>query len=85
MRLHMRKKCKGFPHIDSTKSPDGHVLQSNREIRDAFQAHFRDRFACCLDLLLQEFRSYLADFPHLGAAEAADCIGWLQNTKFMMC
>ena len=25
------------------------------------------------DLPLQEFRSYLADFPRLGAAEAANC------------
>ena len=37
-------------------------------MRDAFRAHFRDRFARCPDLPLQEFRSYLADFPRLGAA-----------------
>ena len=54
-----------FPdrYIDSVKSPDGRVLRSNREIGDAFRAHFRDRFARCPDLLLQEFRCYLADFP----------------------
>ena len=66
-----------FPdrYIDSVKYSDGRVLQSNREMRDAFQAHFRGRFARCPDLPLQEFRSYHADFPHLGAAEAASCKG----------
>ena len=44
-------------------------------MRDAFRAHFRDRFARCTDLLLQEFCSYLADFPRLGVAEAASCKG----------
>ena len=62
-------------YIDSVESPDGHVLRSNREIRDAFRAHFRDRFAHCPDLPLQEFRSFLADFPLLGAAEVASCGG----------
>ena len=42
---------------------------------DAFRAHYRDRFARCTDLPLQEFRSYLTDFPRLGAAEAAGCKG----------
>ena len=42
-------------------------------MRDAIRAHFRDLFACCPDLPFQEFRSYLADFPRLGAAEAASC------------
>ena len=44
-------------------------------MRDAFRVHFRDRFARCPDLLIREFRSYLADFPRLGAAEAASCEG----------
>ena len=66
-----------FPgrYIDSVKSSDGRVLRSNREIHDAFQAHFCDRFARCPDLSLQEFRSYLADFSRLGAAEIAGCEG----------
>ena len=57
-----------FPvrYIDSVKSPDGCVLRLKREIRDAFRAHFRDRFASCPDLPLQEFRSYLTDFPRFG-------------------
>ena len=38
-------------------------------------ALLRDRSARCPDLLLQEFHSYLADFPRLGTAEAASCEG----------
>ena len=64
-----------FPgrYIDSVKFPYGCVLRSNRKIRDAFQAHFRGRFALCLDLSLQKLCSYLDDFPRLGAAEVAGC------------
>ena len=51
------------------------MLRANREIRDAFRAHCRDRFASCPDLPLQKFRSYLADFPRLAAAESACCEG----------
>ena len=71
------EEVRRFPdrYIDSVKFPDGRVLRSNREIRDAFQADSRDRFTRCHDLQLQEFRSYLADFPRLGAAEAVGCEG----------
>ena len=60
-----------FPgrYIDSVKFPDGHVQRSNHERRDTFRAHFRDRFALCPDLPLQDFRS------NLGAGEAAGCKG----------
>ena len=66
-----------FPdrYIASVKTPDGWLLWSSREIRDAFRARFRDRFVRCTDLPLREFRSYLTDFPHLGVAEAASCEG----------
>ena len=60
-------------YIDSVKSPDGHALWSNCDIRDAFRAHFLDRFARCPDLPLQEFRSYLDDFPRLRGTEGARC------------
>ena len=72
-----REEKRMFPdrYIDSVKTPDGRLLRSSGEIRDAFWVHFRDRFACCPDLPLQEFRSYLADFPRLWAAEAASCEG----------
>ena len=75
-------KCNAFMHgeelrrfpcryIESVNSPDGRVLRSNREIREAFRAHFSDRFARCPDLQVQEFHSYSADSPRLGVAEAA--------------
>ena len=69
------EEVRRFPdrYTASVKTPDGRLLRSGREIRDAFRAHFRDRFARCTDLPLQEFRSYLADFPRLGVAEAASC------------
>ena len=51
------------------------MLRSSRKIREAFQTYFRDRFARCPDLQVQEFRNYLADFLRLGEAEAASCEG----------
>ena len=71
------KEVQRFPdrYIDSVKTPDGRLLRSSREMRDAFRAHFCDRFALCTDLPLPEIFSYLTDFPHLGAAEAASCEG----------
>ena len=44
-------------------------------MRDALRAHFRDCFARSPDILVQEFRSYLADFLRLQEAEAASCDG----------
>ena len=61
--------------IECVNSSDGRVLRSNREIRETFRSHFRDRFIRCPDLQVQEFCNYLADFPHLGQAEAASCEG----------
>ena len=71
------EEVRRFPgrDIDSVKYPDGRIQWSHREMRDAFRAHFRDRFACCPDLPLQEFRSYLADLPRLLEVEAASCEG----------
>ena len=40
-------------HIEFVKSPDGHVLQSNRKLHEAFRAHFRDHFARCPDPSVQ--------------------------------
>ena len=61
-------------YIDSIKSPDGRVLRSSHEIRDAFRVHFRDRFARCPDLPLPEFCNYLADFPLLGVSSCEGVI-----------
>ena len=71
------EEVRRFPdrYIASVKTADGRLLHSSREIRDAFRAHFRDRFARCPDLSIREFRSYLADFPALRVAEAASCEG----------
>ena len=73
----MRKEeLRRFPrYIEYVNAPDGCVLRSSREIREAFWTHFRDRFACCPDLQVQKFRNYLSDFPCLGEAEAASCEG----------
>ena len=56
------EEVRRFPsrYIDSVKSPEERMLQSNRKIPDAFREHFCDRFARCSDLPLQEFRSYSA-------------------------
>ena len=59
------------------------MLGSNRKMRDAFRAHFRDRFARCPDLSVQVFHSYLADFPRLREAEAACCEGLV--TEYEVC
>ena len=71
------EEVRRFPdqYIASVKTPDGRLLRSCREMRDAFRAYFRDRFARCPDLPIWEFCSYLADFPRLGVAEAASCEG----------
>ena len=58
-------------YIEFVKSPDGHALRSNREMHVAFWARFRDSFARCPDLTVQEFCSYLVNFSRLEEAEAA--------------
>ena len=72
-----KEEWRRFPcrYIECISSPDRRVLRSSREIREAFRAHFRGRFALCPELQLQEFRNNLADFPRLGEAEAASCEG----------
>ena len=57
------------------KSPDGHIVQSSHEMCKTFQVHFRDHSAHLPDLPVQEFHSYLANFPHLHEVEAASCKG----------
>ena len=53
------EEVRRFPdrYIASVKTADGRLLRSGREMRDAFRAHFRDRFARCPDLPIREFRS----------------------------
>ena len=73
------EEVRRFPdrYIASVKTADGRLVRSSREIRDAFRAHFRDRFARCTDLPLQEFRSYLA--------EAASCEGVVTDRSRTTC
>ena len=71
-----------FLYIESVKSPDGCVLDSNREMRDAFRAQFRDRFPHCPNLPIQEFYIFLADLPRLRQAEAVR-VWWLNVTSVM--
>ena len=68
-------------YIKFVKSPDGRMPRSNREMCEAFWAHFQDRFTRWPDLLVQEFRNYLADFPYLGAAEVASCEGLVMECE----
>ena len=68
-------------YIEFVKSPDGHVLRSNRKMREAFRVHFRDRFTCYPVLQVQVFRSYLVDFPRFGEAEATGCEGLVTECK----
>ena len=78
-----REEVRRFPdrYIASVKTPDGRLFRSTREIRDAFRAHFRDRFARCIDLPLREFRNYLADYPNLGWLKRLVARVWLLNAK----
>ena len=77
------EEVRRFPdrYIVSVKAPDGRLLRSSREMRDAFRADLRDRFARCTDLLIWEFRSYLADFPALGWLKRLAAWVWLLNAK----
>ena len=68
-------------NIESVKSSDGHVLQPNREMHEAFRVYFHDHFARCPDLPVQEFRSYLADFLRIREAEAASSEGLVTECK----
>ena len=67
-QIQREEEVRRFPdrYIASVKTADGRLVRSSREMRDAFRAHFRDRFARCPDLPIREFRSYLADFPRSG-------------------
>ena len=64
-----------FPHqyIEFVNSSDGCMLRSNREMREAFRVHFRDPLVRLPDFPLQEFSSFLADFPRHQKAEGASC------------
>ena len=62
-------------HIQCIKTPDGRTLESPRDICGEFREHLQKRFTREEGLSEQEFTSYLADFPRLGACEATSCEG----------
>ena len=72
-----------FPrrHIECINTPDGRVLRSSREIREAFRVHFRNRFARCPEIQVQEFRNYLADFPALERRKRLVARVWLRSAR----
>ena len=74
-----------FPirYIDLVKYPDGHILRSNREMYEAFRAHFRYNFARCPGLPVQEFCGYLAVFFRLWEAGGAGYDGVVTECKFL--
>ena len=51
------------------------MLRSDQKICEAFRVHFRDVFARLPDLLVQDFRSYLADLARQQETKAANCEG----------
>ena len=57
------------------------MLWSNCEMHGAFRAHFRDHFACCPNLQVREFHSYLTDFFCLGEVEVASHEGLVTECK----
>ena len=50
-------------------------------MRGTFRAHFCDHFARHPDLLIQGFRSYLANLPNLREAEVASCEGFITECE----
>ena len=75
------EEVRRFPdrYIDSIKSPDGRMLRSNREIRDAF----RDTFVIVLPAsLISRFRSFAAILPTSpasGRQKRLAAMVWLLN------
>ena len=81
--LMRKEELRRFPrrYIECINAPDGHMLRLSCEIHEAFRTHFRDCFAHCPDLQVQEFRNYLADFLCLEEVEAASCKGMVTECE----
>ena len=69
--MRMREYPRRF--IELVNSPDGHRIQTNREIREALRMYFYNLFIWLPDLPVQEFYNYLVGLPRLPEAEAASC------------
>ena len=77
------EEVRRFPdrYIASVKTPDGRLLRSGREIRDAFRAHFRDRFARCTDLPLRSFVAISPTSPALGRLKRLAARVWVTECE----
>ena len=64
-----------FPsrYIKSVISLEMHRLRTDQEIREVFHSHLLDYFARLLDLLVNEFSGYLADFYRFQMGEVTSC------------
>ena len=70
-----------YRYIEFVKSSDGHVKQSNCEMRGPFGCTSGDCFVRYPDHQVQEFRSYLVDFHRLREAEGACCEGFITECE----
>ena len=78
-----QEEIRRFPerNIKEIKTSDGDTRRTTNEICDAFRAHLAARFARVEDLPVEDFHSYLADFPRLDTAEAASCEGVITESE----
>jgi len=78
-----REELRRFPdrYIGSVVTPDGQTLCAGRKMREAFRAHFQERFTRLPNLQVLEMHYYLADFPHLREAKAASCEGRITDSE----
>ena len=68
-------------YITEIKNPDGRTLRSTRDIVENFRTHLQSRFTRLTDLPVEQFDSYLADFPRLEEAEATCCEGTITECE----
>ena len=68
-------------HIASVTSPDGQRRTTNEAICKEFRQYFLKLFTREPGLSSSQFDTYLADFPHLSAMEAARCGGCITEDE----
>ena len=80
------EEVRRFPdrYIASVKTPDGRLLRSGREIRDAFRAHFRIALPAALISRSGSFVDILPTSPVLGWLKRLAARVWLLNAKSVM-
>ena len=80
------EEVRRFPdrYIAFVKTPDGRLLRSGREIRDAFRAHFRIALPAALISRSGSFVAIWPTSPVLGRLKRLAARVWLLNAKSMM-